>query len=224
MKPRILIIEDESHIGQGILFNLQEEGYEVVWVKTGEDGLKKYESFKPHAIILDIMLPGMNGLQILTRIRSKDDHTPILILSAKDQDKDKIKGLKLGGDDYLAKPFNLEELLLRVSKMVSRNINRDESEFFFGSFLIQKNELKAKKANIEKELTLQEIKIIELLVLNKGKVVSREQILTEALGYKSQMESRTVDNFIVRLRKYFEEDPRQPKLIKSVRGVGYKYL
>ena len=219
-KTRILIIEDETHIGNGIVFNFEQEGYDVFWCEDGELGLQKWNEWKPNLIVLDIMLPGISGLEVLKKIRKEDEQTPILILSAKDQDQDKIEGLKLGCDDYLAKPFNLEELLLRTSKMLKR-VNKEFDVFSFGPWSITKENLTAKKDQISIQLTPQEIKILEILVREKGAVVSREKLLTEALGYSTGVESRTIDNFIVRLRKSFEADPKNPELIKSVRGAGY---
>lgn len=223
MNSKVLLVEDEEHIGNGIVFNLEQEGHEVVWCKTGEDGLKQWSDFNPHTIVLDIMLPGMSGLEVLSKIRETDKTTPILILSAKDQDRDKIKGLRLGCDDYLAKPFNLEELLLRVDKMIQRSPEKVQDEFIIGDFKVSKQTLTATKGETEIQLTTQELKILEIFVENRGQIVSREKLLREALGYQESVESRAVDNFIVRLRKYFEIDPKNPKLIKSVRGAGYIY-
>jgi DNA-binding response OmpR family regulator len=218
---KVLIIEDEVHIGNGIVFNFEQEGYEVKWAEDGESGLEYWKSWSPHLIVLDIMLPGIDGFDVLKSIRKTDEHTPILILSARDQDKDKIEGLKLGCDDYMAKPFNLEELLLRATKMLKRINSKNFDEFDFGPWKITKENFSAKKGDQTIQLTPQEMKIIEILVREKGAVVKRETLLTEALGYNSGIESRTIDNFIVRLRKSFEEDPKKPKIIKSVRGAGY---
>lgn len=220
--PKVLLIEDEEHIGNGIILNLKMEGYEARWAQTGEEGIQEWHQWNPHAIILDIMLPGINGLKVLQKIREQDKKTPILILSAKDEDQDRIKGLRMGGDDYLPKPFNLEELLIRVEKMIKRNSKVELETFLFGDFQINPGDFSAKNSQGDSlNLTPQEFKIIEILYLNKGTVVSRETLLTEALGYKGNVESRTIDNFIVRLRKYFENDPKKPLLIRSVRGAGY---
>lgn len=219
---KILVVEDEEHIGRGVVFNFEQEGYDVKWAINGDLALDHWKEWQPDIIVLDIMLPGISGFDVLKEIRKTDDSTPILILSAKDQDKDKITGLKLGCDDYLSKPFNLEELILRAEKMLKRNKKKSLQSFSFGPWTVTKENLKATQGDRQIQLTPQEFKIIALLNEEKGTVVSREKLLTEALGYSSGIESRTIDNFIVRLRKNFEQDPKNPEIIKSVRGAGYK--
>lgn len=220
---KILLIEDEENIGTGLVFNLKLENYKVEWAKTGERALSLWKEWCPDLIILDLMLPDIDGIDILKEIRSSDPKTSVLILSAKDQAKDKIIGLKEGSDDYLPKPFNLEELLLRIESILRRSLPSNEETFKFGEFLIDKGQLLASSTDRSINLTEQEVKILQTFVENKGQVVSRELILTNALGYKESIESRTVDNFIVRIRKYFEKDPKSPILIKSIRGKGYIY-
>jgi len=166
-RKKILVIEDETHIAEGLVLNLSLQGHEVKAAEDGPSGLRLWETFKPDLIVLDVMLPGMDGLRLLNRIREQDEDIPVLILSAKAATEDRIKGFQLGVDDYLTKPFDLDEFLLRV--------------------------------------------------------VSRETLLAEGWGYSRDTSTRTVDNFIVRLRRYFEPDPQNPIYFKSLRAMGYMF-
>jgi len=232
-KRHILIIEDEEHIAEGLKLNLALQGYDVTIAGDGISGLQKWKSGKPDLIILDIMLPGIDGLSVLQNIRLEDERLPILILSAKGTPDDRVKGLACGVDDYLAKPFNLEELLLRVDRLLTRvSWNHSDhgsrepgklSQYTFGTNQIDFEAGRARCNAGEIQLTEQEIKLLKLFITNSGKPMSRSKLLEIGWGYAGGMTTRTVDNFIVRLRKYFEPDPKKPIYFKSRRSVGYVF-
>ncbi len=231
---RILIVEDDKHIAEGIKLNLGLLGYDVAIAGDGMAGLEQWRQWRPDLIVLDIMLPGIDGFSVLQRIRLEDERIPILILSARAEPDDRIQGLAGGVDDYLTKPFNLEEFQLRIQRLLRRaGWNRDgegaaagESARVpriveFGRNRIDFGAAHASGVNRTIKLTDQEMKLLKLFVANRGKVLSREKILEIGWGYTGRMTTRTVDNFIVRFRKYFEEDPKRPQFFKSVRSVGY---
>lgn len=230
-KKRILIIEDDSHIAEGLKLNLSFQGYEVDIAPDGISGLQKWKTWQPHLIILDIMLPGIDGLSILRSVRLSDERLPILILSAKGSSEDRIKGLTYGVDDYLAKPFNLAEFLLRVERLLARVYWAGEAGkaepaaaprvYAFGGNRIDFGDSTADCRAGRITLTDQETKLLKLFVANRGKPLTRKQLLEIGWGYTGVIATRTVDNFIVRLRKYFEDDPRQPVYFRSLRSVGY---
>jgi two-component system, OmpR family, alkaline phosphatase synthesis response regulator PhoP len=231
-KKRILIIEDDLHIAEGLRLNLTFQGYEVVIASDGVAGLNEWKAVRPDLIILDIMLPSIDGLSILQGIRLEDDRLPILILSAKGDPEDRIKGLAFGVDDYLAKPFNLEELLLRVERLLKRGSwNRENAmpspasldTYDFGENHIDFTTHTARCRMGEISLTEQEAKVLKLFIANRGKPLSREKLLQIGWGYSRRTSTRTVDNFIVRFRKYFETDPRHPVFFKSLRSIGYLF-
>jgi DNA-binding response OmpR family regulator len=232
-KKRILVIEDEQHIAEGIKLNLELQGYAVSIANDGVDGLARWKAWQPDLIVLDIMLPGIDGLSVLQGIRIEDEQIPVLILSAKGTPQDRVKGFSLGVDDYLAKPFNLEEFLLRVNRLLVRskrysdyqNQGKPEidSIFSFGGNRIDFDTLTAYGPSGEVHLTEQEVKILKLFIANPGRPVSRNQLLEIGWGYPRGMKTRTVDNFIVRLRKYFETNPKKPVFFKSLRSVGYVF-
>ena len=231
-KAKILIIEDDLHIAAGIELNLQLQGYRTFIAADGPEGLKCWRETDPDLIVLDIMLPGIDGLTLLQTIRLEDERVPILILSAKATSEDIIKGLAYGVDDYLSKPFNLEEFLLRVERLLTRGAwSRVDSAvdggrppvFTFGPNSI---DFKAGTAQCRQgliTLTEQEIKLLKLFVANRGKPLPRSKLLEVGWGYSRRFTSRTIDNFVVRLRKYFEKDPKHPQYFKSVRSVGYRF-
>jgi DNA-binding response OmpR family regulator len=231
-KKIILVIEDDAHIAEGLKLNLTLQGYEVVNAADGPSGLQMWKEIRPDLIVLDIMLPGIDGLSILQSIRLEDDRLPVLILSAKAASGDKIKGLACGVDDYLAKPFNLEEFLLRVDRLLKRagwtqstkQLNTlTEAVYSFGKNTIdfEKNLAQCQQGRVT--LTEQEAKLLKLFIANCGKPLSRETLLEIGWGYTRTVTSRTVDNFMVRLRKYFEENPKEPKYFKSMRSIGYVF-
>jgi DNA-binding response OmpR family regulator len=231
-KKRILIIEDDRHIAEGIQLNLTLQGYEVAIAADGVAGLNKWKEIGPDLVILDIMLPGIDGLSILQSIRLEDERLPILILSAKGDPDDRIKGLAFGVDDYLAKPFNLEELLLRVDRLLKRVGWSQENgapalpsfdTYRFGDNRIDFNTNTARCHMGQISLTEQESKVLKLFIANRGKPLSREKLLQIGWGYSRKTTTRTVDNFIVRFRKYFEPDPKRPVYFKSLRSIGYLF-
>ena len=230
---KILIVEDESHIAEGVAFNLRKEGFKVKIAVNGVEALDFWKSYKPDLLILDLMLPLVDGFGVLEQIRKVNQKIPILILSARNQAADKLRGFKEGVDDYLTKPFELEEFLARVQRLLLRSSWNNEGEegfednigdsYSFGPHVINFKEYLAITPTKTFQLTEQEIKLLKLFFMNPQKALSREDLLNAGWGYKGQMETRTVDNFIVRLRKYFEEDNKKPRYFKSVRGKGYMF-
>jgi two-component system alkaline phosphatase synthesis response regulator PhoP len=230
-KKRILIIEDDRHIAEGLKLNLSLQGYEVDIAPDGVSGLQKWKTGQPNLIVLDIMLPGIDGFSILRSIRLLDERLPILILSAKGSSEDRVKGLSYGVDDYLAKPFNLEEFLLRVERLLARVSWAGETgdtgpavlprTYTFGGNWIDFGASTADCRAGRITLTEQEVKLLKLFIANRGKPLTRKQLLEIGWGYTGVITTRTVDNFIVRLRKYFENDPHQPVYFRSLRSVGY---
>jgi two-component system, OmpR family, alkaline phosphatase synthesis response regulator PhoP len=231
-KKIILIIEDDRHIAEGIQLNLTLQGYEVVIASDGVAGLNQWKEIRPDLVILDIMLPGIDGFSILQSIRLEDDRLPILILSAKGDPDDRIKGLAFGVDDYLTKPFNLEELLLRVERLLKRGGWNQENgaapppsfdTYQFGGNHIDFKTNTARCRMGEISLTEQESKVLKLFIANRGQPLSRDKLLQIGWGYTRKTTTRTVDNFIVRFRKYFESDPKNPIFFKSLRSIGYLF-
>ena len=220
------MVEDEENIRDVVKLNLELEGYEVVTVSNGKDVIKTWEGEHFDLLILDIMLPELDGLQICEQIRLTDLKTPILMLTAKDSASDRVTGLKKGADDYLTKPFNLEELLLRVSNLLKRFSDTPENSkeiYSFGNNSVNFLTYNAKGNQGEFMLTKKEAMLLKLLIDRKNEVVSRQQILQSVWGYDVYPSTRTIDNFILSFRKYFEDDPKSPTYFKSVRGVGYKF-
>lgn len=209
--------------------NLEAEGYHVVSAMDGLEGLDKARQQAFDLIILDVMLPGTDGFSLCQTLRLEGNSTPVLFLSAKGSGKDRIEGLKIGGDDYLTKPFDLEELLLRIGKLIrrkeegSRNI-LDLEAFSFGPNFVDFKGFKIKdRWGQEHELSRKEMMLLRLLIQKEGEVVSREEILEKIWGYDIFPNTRTIDNFLLAFRKYFEEDSRQPVYFQSIRGVGYRF-
>ena len=224
---RILLVEDEQNIANLIKMNLEMDNYEVVWSADGREAVELFQKERFDLIILDIMLPSISGIEVCEQVRLHDTAIPILMLSARGEPKDRIKGLKTGADDYLSKPFILEELLLRIEKLLQRSIEevKGELEYYeFGGNHIDFNLYQAKGPKGEFKLTKKEVLLLRLLIERKNKVVSRKEILQAVWGYDVIPSTRTIDNFILMLRKNFERDPANPVFFKSVRGVGYKFL
>jgi len=228
-KPSLLLVEDEESLRETIKLNLELEGYEVTTVDNGPDVLKAVKNEYFDLIILDIMLPEMDGITVCENIRMQNNPVPILFLSAKNSGADRIEGLKKGGDDYLTKPFNLEELLLRIEKLIvknrqilSKDINMDIYTFANGTVDFAAQTAIDKDGN-KVELSKKEMALLKLLIQHKDEVVSREHILQVVWGYNVFPNTRTIDNFILTFRKYFEVNSRKPKHFHSVRGVGYKF-
>ena len=235
-KSRILIIEDDAHIAEGLKLNLTLQGYEAAIAGNGTEGLRMWKEYNPHMVVLDIMLPGLDGLAVLRHIRLEDEKLPVLILSAKGAPDDRIKGFSCGVDDYLAKPFHLEEFLLRIERLLTRaswnrgraaGVDQEEpgemQRYTFGGNTIDFTTLTAECRQGTIQLTEQEARLLRVFIANRGKPLSRKILLEVGWGYSGVTTTRTVDNFIVRLRKYFEDDPQNPLYFRSLRSVGYLF-
>jgi len=228
-KASILLVEDEENLHEALKLNLELEGYEVTSAFDGTAALKAIQSEYFDLIILDVMLPEMDGINVTETIRIGNNEVPILILSAKNSSADRVLGLKKGADDYLTKPFNLEELLLRVHKLINKNKKLQDKSTIGDVYSFNQNSIdfKAQEATVSNgkkiQLSKKETMLLKLLIENKNEVVPREKILQAVWGYNVYPTTRTIDNFILNFRKYFEEDSRNPKYFHSVRGVGYKY-
>jgi two-component system alkaline phosphatase synthesis response regulator PhoP len=226
----ILVVEDEENLQEALKLNLELEGYEVGGCLNGSSALDRIHQEHFDLIILDVMLPDMDGIQVCEAIRLQQYNTPILMLSAKGSSADRVLGLKKGADDYLAKPFNLEELLLRVEKLIRKNeqsqIKSDETDVVsFGKNRIDFPALNSvNHAGQSIALTKKEAMLLKLLMENRNEVITRERILQTVWGYNVYPTTRTIDNFILNFRKYYEPDPRQPRHFLSVRGMGYKFV
>lgn len=228
-KGSVLLVEDEESLHEALKLNLELEGYEVSSAFDGVTAIKAVEKEYFDLIILDIMLPEMDGISVAESLRLKNIEIPILILSAKNTSADRVTGLKKGADDYLTKPFNLEELLLRVRKLIEKNKRLQVKGSVGNTYDFGKNSIdfKAQEAishdGKKIQLSKKESMLLKLLIENKNEVVPREKILQAVWGYNVYPTTRTIDNFILNFRKYFEEDSRNPRYFHSVRGVGYKY-
>ncbi|KAA3600385.1 MAG: DNA-binding response regulator [Calditrichaeota bacterium] len=229
MNYRILLVEDEEHLQEAIALNLKMEGFTVTAVSDGVDALKAFKEERFNLIILDIMLPEIDGLQVCETIRLENTEVPILFLTAKNTSEDIVIGLKKGADDYLTKPFNLDEFLLRVKILLKRSVpfsqpKEDLDIFTFGKNKVNFKTFEASKGENTFFLTKKEVMLLKLLIERESQVVSRDLILEEVWGYDVYPSTRTVDNFILALRKYFEEDPRKPVYFHTIRSVGYKFV
>jgi two-component system, OmpR family, alkaline phosphatase synthesis response regulator PhoP len=228
-KGSILLVEDEENLHEALKLNLELEGYSITSAYDGASALRSLQAEYFDLLILDVMLPEIDGINVTETVRLNGNEVPILILSAKNSSADRVLGLKKGADDYLAKPFNLEELLLRIKKLIEKNKKLQDKEsignnYAFGNNNIDFKAQEATKGNGEKiQLSKKETMLLKLLIENKNEVVPREKILQAVWGYNVYPTTRTIDNFILNFRKYFEEDSRNPKFFHSVRGVGYKY-
>jgi len=223
---RILLVEDEEQLRKIIKMNLEIEGYEVIATDNGRKALELAEGQHFDLMVLDVMLPEVNGFQICEQIRLRNSKVGIIIISAKDTSNDRITGLKLGADDYLTKPFNLEELLLRVQNLLKRSSEenaKDLEKYSFRGNEINFVTFDAQGINGDQRLTKKEILLLKLLIDRQNEVVSRQQILQTVWGYDIYPSTRTIDNFILSFRKYFEKDQRDPQHFHSIRGVGYKF-
>jgi len=228
-KPSILLVEDEENLHEALKLNLELEGYEVSSAFDGAAAIKAIQSEYFDLLILDVMLPEIDGINITETVRLQNLEVPILILSAKNTSADRVLGLKKGADDYLTKPFNLEELILRVQKLIEKNKKLQDRSSIGDTYHFGKNtvDFKAQEATTKSgekvQLSRKESMLLKLLIENKNEVVPREKILQSVWGYNVYPTTRTIDNFILNFRKYFEDDSRNPKYFHSVRGVGYKY-
>ena len=224
---RILLVEDEENIRDVVKLNLELEDFEVVATDNGKDAIKNFHDQHFDLIILDVMLPEVDGFQVCEQIRLTNMEVPVIFLTAKDASGDRITGLKKGGDDYLTKPFVLEELLLRVNNLIKRTSKSEGSRmetYEFGDNKVNFITYEAEGNPGTFTLTKKEAMLLKLLVDRRHEVVSRQQILQSVWGYDVYPSTRTIDNFILSFRKYFEKDPKHPDFFLSVRGVGYKFI
>jgi DNA-binding response OmpR family regulator len=238
---RVLVVEDEAHLAQGLRFNLEAEGYAAEVVGDGEAAtdrlLEKKENFD--VVVLDIMLPGKDGFSVVSELRAARNYVPVLMLTARGRPEDVLKGFASGADDYLAKPFDLSILLARLQGLLRRSqwvrgaaapgsaVPSDTEElgaFSFGGKTIDFGALELRSGDHTIHLTLMESELLRHLVRNDGRIVSRKQILEEVWGLHEDTDTRAIDNFVVRLRRYIEDDPANPRHLLTVRGVGYRFL
>jgi two-component system alkaline phosphatase synthesis response regulator PhoP len=227
MKEKILIIEDEEDLIKGLKMNFVDEGYEVDYALDGKIGLAKALKEKPDLILLDIMLPGMNGLEICMELRQKKVDIPILMLTAKGEEIDKVIGLEIGADDYISKPFSIRELLARIKAHLRRENRGGETVpgvFQLESIKIDFEHYKVIRENEEIDLTSLEVDVLRYLISKDGKVVSRDDLLDKIWGYEKYPTTRTIDNHILKLRKKIEIDPNHPRHILTVYGGGYRFV
>ena len=228
MNSKILVIDDEVHIVELLKFNLEISNYNVDFAYDGLDGYMKAKNDKPDLILLDWMLPNITGIELLKKIRSDKElmQVPVIMLTAKNMENDKIEGLEQGADDYITKPFSVKELLARISSVLRRyNIKQvaiDENTLELGNIKLDLCKHEVYKSNEKIDLTLKEFELLKLLIENKGKVLSRNDLLDKVWGYEYYGETRTVDVHIRYLRKKIEDDSSSEKYIQTVRGVGYK--
>lgn len=230
MQIKVLIVEDERSLAEGLRFNLDAEGYAADVAGTGEAALDRLIDSKYDAIVLDVMMPGKSGFDVATELRERGDYTPILMLTALGRPEDVLLGFESGADDYLAKPFDLNILLARVNGLIRRN-NWSQSErssvesstmFDINGRKIDLENLTLTNGDETIRLTLMEAKLLEYMISNKGKPVSRKSILEDVWQLQEDTDTRAIDNFIVRLRRYVEDEPNSPKIVETVRGVGYR--
>jgi DNA-binding response OmpR family regulator len=224
--PSILIIEDEPDLRAGLQHNLAVDGFETAAAEDGREGLRLARECQFSMILLDLMLPEVGGLEVLQSLRDGGDRTPIIILSAKGQDLDKVRGLELGADDYVAKPFALAELTARI-RAVLRRVHDDESiaqdVFEFPNLRVDFKRFTVNRSGEEQQLSSFEAKILRMLIAHRGEVVTRRDLLTRVWGYVHLPTTRTVDNHIARLRKKIEEDVENPRHVITVHGMGYRF-
>jgi two-component system alkaline phosphatase synthesis response regulator PhoP len=226
-KEKILIIDDEEHIVELIRYNLENAGYETVEAYNGIDGLSLAKKEKPSIILLDVMLPLMDGLEVCKNLRSSDQTKgiPIIMLTAKSEEIDKILGLELGADDYITKPFSVRELMARIKAVLRRSSTdvEDPVIFSFSDVVIDYDKHQVTKNDVKVDLTLKEFELLDILVKNRGKVMRRDILLDKIWGYEYVGETRTVDVHIRHLRQKLEDDDKNPKYIETVRGIGYRF-
>jgi two-component system alkaline phosphatase synthesis response regulator PhoP len=225
---KVLIAEDDKFTREGLQEILDSEGYVTETAQNGNEALSLYEEWKPDFLCLDIMMPEMNGYDVCKVIRSKNDNVPIIFISAKSEEIDKVIGLELGADDFIAKPFGVKEVIARVRAVTRRYLKSGKkSEFLtpfeFGSYLVQPSQLIAENKDKRRELSLREIKILKVLSENKGSITRRNELLKKCWEIESGSNTRTLDQHIAQLRKKIEENPQDPSLILTVHGMGYRY-
>ena len=225
---KVLVAEDDPNIRKGLVEILEAEGFGTVSCATGGEALKLFSKEKPDFVCLDIMMPDVNGYEVCKSIRREDDRVPIIFISAKSEEIDKVLGLELGADDYIVKPFGVKEVVARIRAVARRCLASGRQEeatgpFVLGDLEVLPAELRARRGNETFELSLRDVKILELLHRNSGKVVDRDALMDHCWGMNYLPSSRTVDQHISQLRKRIERDPPNPEIILTVHGVGYRY-
>lgn len=233
----ILVVEDEAHLAEGLRFNLEAEGYQVTVVDNGEAALEQFEEGKPpyDVVVLDVMLPGKDGFTVISELRQGGQFVPTLMLTARGHPEDVLKGFSAGADDYLAKPFDLSILIARIRGLLRRRdwlvgvketpaAPRPSETFTFGEKTIDFSALELRVRGEVFPLTLMEVNVLRYLIEHEGKPVSRKRMLDDVWGLHEDTDTRAIDNFIVRLRRYIEDDPTHPKHLLTVRGVGYRFI
>ena len=225
---RILVIEDEPQMLLGLRDNLELEGYEVATAADGDEGLQKAGSFQPDLVILDVMLPRKNGFDVCRELRARGTSTPVVMLTARNQETDKVLGLELGADDYVTKPFSITELLARVRAVLRRTAARPAGApadiYRIGDLEIDFRVHQARRGKQRVEFTAREFELLRYFVTHIGHVVTREQILNEVWGYEEFPTTRTIDNFVAKLRQKIERAPHAPEHILTIHGSGYKFV
>ena len=226
MTKRILVIEDEPQMLLGLRDNLELEGYEVITAADGEEGLAKALASAPDLVLLDVTLPRKNGFEVCRELRARANATPVVMLTARSQETEKVLGLELGADDYVTKPFSITELLARVRAVLRRAGGRSSSleTFRIGDIEIDFRTHQAHRAGQRIEFTAREFDLLRHLVAHTGQVVTREQILNQVWGYEESPTTRTIDNFVAKLRQKIERAPHEPEHILTVHGAGYKFV
>jgi DNA-binding response OmpR family regulator len=225
MPAKILVVEDDPAILRGLAMNLEVEGYELLTARDGDEGVRMWKRDRPDMVLLDLMLPRRSGLEVLRAIRAEDRDIPILILSAKGEEADKVLGLSLGADDYVTKPFGLAELLARIRAGLRRGRQAQSAApaLAFGDVEIDRASRRVTRKGAEVEMTAKEFDLLLHLISHPGRVHSREQIMQSVWGPDHFGTPRTVDNFVARLRAKLEDDPENPRFFQTVRGVGYRF-
>lgn len=237
---RILVVEDEAHIAEGLRFNLEAEGHSVEIAGTGETGLKRlladHESFD--LLVLDVMLPGKDGFTVAQELRHAQNYLPVLMLTARSRPEDVLKGFEAGADDYLPKPFNLDILIARIAGLLRRTkwMRSNAAEpaavaepaaqdvYRFGNKVVDFVQLELRNGEQNYHLTVMEMELLRYLIRNSGRPVSRKEILENVWNLKEDTDTRAMDNFIVRLRRYLEDEPGRPRYLLTVRGLGYQFV
>jgi DNA-binding response OmpR family regulator len=230
---KILVVEDEVHIAEGLRFNIEAEGHAPLVVHSGEEALRELADDKYDAVVLDVMLPGIDGFEVARTMRGRADYTPVLMLTARGRPEDVLTGFEAGADDYLPKPFDLEIFLARLGGLLRRNEWAAQREPAASSKLPATFTVNEKVINFDNlellnggeivQLTLMEMKLLRYLIEHEGQIVSRKTILEDVWGLQEDTDTRAIDNFIVRLRRYIEKEPGKPKHLLTVRGVGYRF-
>jgi DNA-binding response OmpR family regulator len=234
-EERILVVEDETHLAKGLLFNLQAEGYDVVLAGDGEQALALLERERFDAVLLDVMLPGKSGFDVAAELRQSQNYVPLLMLTARGRPEDVLQGFAAGADDYLPKPFDLSILLARLKGLLRRmkwhslagkNVTTEDNlaSFEFAGRRIDFENLRLVALGKEIHLTLMEADLLRYLVRNQGRSISRKELLEQVWRLREDTDTRAIDNFIVRLRRYIEDEPSEPRYLRTVRGIGYSFL